>query len=75
MGALQPASSASSRLRSAVTAATLASSVTSCSRAASSASPARHSTASAPWPGAGSISSGSKTCVIAPTWPILARPA
>ena len=38
-------------------------------------SSARHSTASAPWPGAGSICSGSSTSVTSSSRPIRARPA
>src|SRR5256885_11126983 len=49
-GALQPASSAASRLRSAVVAARLAVSSTQASSAVSSGWPVRHSTARAPWP-------------------------
>ncbi len=45
------------------------------SSAASLGSPSRHSTASAPGPGAGSISSSSNTCVTALTQPSLVRPA
>ncbi len=77
-GALQPASRAASRARSAVTAARVySSSSTERSAAASSwsaAVPARHSTASAPWAGAGSICSGSSSSVASSTRPEPAQP-
>ncbi len=41
----------------------------------SSVSAVRHSTASAPWPGAGTMVSGSKISLTRSVWPILARPA
>src|SRR6266568_3124126 len=75
IGALQPAARAASTLRSAVVAALLTGSSAQASRLASSGRPALHSTASAPWPAAGSISSGSKTWLTASRRPIRARPA
>jgi len=74
-GALQPASSAASVARSAVT---QARTVTSSNRPSSSrvrASLVRHSTASAPCAGAGSTCSGSSVSVIASSRPSRARPA
>ena len=75
IGVRHEPSSAASSARSQATAAAVGGSTSGCSSAATASSPTRHSMPSAPWPTAGSISSGASTVIAAVSCPRRLRPA